>query len=273
MRVACCQLTVAFNDPQTNADRVCATVRELSKKGVELAVFPECFLTGYAAASAEEARSIAISETDHPVHTQIQAVVEETGIVAIVGFAGIDSEDKLRNTAGLYEPGMPMRRYRKAHLLCLGYDRFDEAGDELEVFDTKVGRIGILICYDLRPPEAARVLTLKGAEIICLPTNWPIGAEVSAQSGSISRAAENRVFMATADRVGQEKGTTFIGHSRIIAPSGQILAAADHRDEAIVIADCDLAQARQKHVVNIPGEYELDVIACRRPELYGVLGE
>ncbi len=268
MRVACCQLDVVFNDPIANATRVCSTLENLSDKEVQLAVFPECFLTGYCVSSAQQARSIAISETDHPAHRQIQDTVDATGIVAVVGFAGIGDDDKLYNCAGLYEPNNPMRHYRKAHLLCLGYDRFDNPGNELEPFDTSVGRIGILICYDMRAPEAARTLMLKGAEIICLPTNWPVGAETSAQHISIARAAENRVFMATADRVGTENGSSFIGHSRIIAPSGKVLDAADHTDEAIVMADCDLSQARQKHVINIPGEYELDVVAGRRPELY-----
>lgn len=268
MRVACCQLDVVFNDPSANATRVCSTLENLSDKEVQLAVFPECFLTGYCVSSAEEARIIAIPETDHSAHRQIQDSVDATGIVAIVGFAGIGADGKLYNCAGLYEPNRPMRIYRKTHLLCLGYDRFDHPGNELEPFDTAVGRIGILICYDLRAPEAARTLMLKGAEIVCVPTNWPVGAEPSAQHISIARANENCIFVATANRIGQENGASFIGHSRIIAPTGRVLDAADHTEEAIVLADCDLSKARDKHVVNIPGEYELNVVTSRRPELY-----
>ena len=121
-------------------------------------------------------------------------------------------------------------------------------------------------------PEPTRVLSLKGAELILLPTNWPEGAEISADYNAVVRAAENRVFFATCDRVGEENGFSFIGKSKIVAPNGKILAAAGAIEETIV-ADIDLSQARQKRAVIRPGEYEFEALASRRPELYGALAE
>jgi predicted amidohydrolase len=187
-------------------------------------------------------------------------------MLAVVGFAET-ADGYLYNTAALVEPHRPMRTYRKTHLPHLGYDRFVRHGTSLPIFDTRLGKIGILICYDLRPPEATRILALKGAELIVLPTNWPEGAEVSAEHIAIARAAENRVFVATCNRVGEENGFRFIGLSKIIDPDGRVLAAG-MQAETVLMANVDLSLARQKRRVVRPGEYETDVFACRNVRLY-----
>ncbi|MES1228348.1 MAG: carbon-nitrogen hydrolase family protein, partial [Armatimonadota bacterium] len=175
---------------------------------------------------------------------------------------------KLYNTAAIFEPGKPTRFYRKSHLPELGLDKFVCTGHgPLDVFDTRIGKIGVLICFDFRMPEACRVLALKGALILILPTNWPEGAEITADYTPVTRATENRMFVATCDRVGTENGFKFIGRSKIIEPSGKVLASAGDSEETL-IADIDLAFANQKRVVTVPGKYEIEVFKARRPELY-----
>jgi len=186
--------------------------------------------------------------------------------MAIVGFADVEGV-ALYNAAALFEPGKLPHLYRKTHLPFLGYDNFVRAGDSLPVFDTRIGRIGILICYDLRPPEPSRVLALKGAELIILPTNWPEGAEMAADHMAATRAAENKVFYAACNRCGTENGFTFIGKSGIYGLAGQTLAKAGPGEE-VIIAEMDLNLARNKRNVVIPGKYELAVFESRRPELY-----
>jgi len=161
--------------------------------------------------------------------------------------------------------------YRKSHLPWLGLDRFVTAGDELKVFDTPLGKIGILICFDIRMPEPARALSLQGADIICLPTNWPDSAQPSSDVICPARTLENHVYLAAANRVGEENGFHFIGRSKIIAPGGHILAALDNTDEGVAIAEVDFEKARAKRVVREEGEYELDLFGARRPELYSDL--
>lgn len=270
MRIACVQSDVAYGNPDANAERAIERLRALAADGVELAVFPEAYLTGYCVESAEEARAVAISADSAPIR-RLQSACDELDMLAVMGFAE-EGEDGVFNCAALFEPGMMTRFYRKTHLPDLGLDKFVRPGDLLPVFDTRLGKIGILICFDLRPPEATRVLALRGAELIVLPTNWPEGAEVSAGFISVARAAENRVFVATCNRVGNENGFEFIGQSKIIDISGKIHAAAGAVEE-IIICDIDLAQARQKRTVNIPGKYETEVFASRRPELYGPIIE
>ncbi|MDR3692407.1 MAG: carbon-nitrogen hydrolase family protein [Fimbriimonas sp.] len=265
MRIACVQSKVVFGDSLANADRAASKLHELKKQGVDFAVFPEAYLTGYCVGNGEAAASIAIAKDGEAI-CRLRAVCDELDMLLVAGFAEQDG-DELYNTAVLLEPGKAPRFYRKTHLPYLGLDRFVCAGSALDVFDTRLGRIGILICFDLRPPEAARVLALQGADLIVLPTNWPVGAEISADHIAITRAAENRVFIATCNRVGLENGFTFIGRSKLIGVTGNVLAAAGGEEETIV-ADFDLEQARSKRTVTIPGEYETEVFASRNPGLY-----
>lgn len=270
MRVACVQTNVFFGRPDWNAEAAESKLAELHAQGVGLAIFPEAYLTGYCVDSKDDARAVALPRT-HSALARVHQASERLGITAIVGFAEDDGGD-LFNSAALFEPGVEPRYYRKTHLPELGLDKHVGRGDELPVFETKHGKIGILICFDQRLPEPARILALRGAELIALPTNWPEGAENSAEVMCRARAAENRVFMATCNRVGHENGFTFIGRSKIIGVTGEVLASA-HREEQTIMADIDLAEARRKRTVNVPGKYEMSIFASRRPELYGDLLE
>ncbi len=271
MKVACVQANVQFGDPLTNAERVVRELERLSTEhNVELALFPEAFLTGYCVDDATAASTIAL-DRNSGIFDELAQACEEYNLLAIVGFAETDGAN-LYNTAVLLEPGEGPRFYRKTHLPELGLDNYVSAGSELPVFETRLGSIGILICFDLRAPEAMRSLTLKGAELVALPTNWPEGAEVSADYIAIARAAENRVVVATCNRVGTENGFTFIGRSKIIDAGGTVLASAGD-GEGTIIAEVELATARNKRTVIIPGKYETTVFDSRRPELYGPITE
>ncbi|MCH8979464.1 MAG: carbon-nitrogen hydrolase family protein [Armatimonadetes bacterium] len=274
-RVACVQTDVAFNDPAANSTVAITHLKALKDEGVDLVILPEAFLTGYCVASAEQAMEIALPlESDRLARirqapdavTRIQTACKDLAIHAVVGLIATDGVD-VYNAALLFEPDGTMRRYFKTHLPFLGVDRFVVPGWDLPVFETEVGNLGIGICYDLRVPEAARVMALEGADVIVLPTNWPVGAETSADHTALVRAAENCVYVAACNRVGTENGTTFIGRSGIYDVAGGVMQKAGDGEETI-IADLDLDEARDKHTVIIPGEYEFEVMASRRPALY-----
>lgn len=267
-RIACCQLDVVKADFEANKATYEQVVRNLKAQEVELAVFPECFLTGYAFDSHEEAHAAAISRDQA---AELQSAVDETGILAIVGFAE-KFDAGMANSAVLLEPGVEPRFFRKVHLPHIGLDRFVSGGDELPVFETRLGRIGILICFDQRHPEGARTLVLKGSDLICLPTNWPEGAEMSAHYIAPARAAENRVCYATCNRAGSEGGFNFIGASGLYEVSGRCVAKAEI-GSTILIGELDLMSSRNKRTVVKPGEYEWTMDESRRPELYGILVE
>lgn len=127
------------------------------------------------------------------------------------------------------------------------------------------------ICYDSSFPEAARILALKGADLIVLPTNWPPTSGLTADLIPNARALENQVYFMSVNRVGKERGFEFIGKSKICDPSGRELAFANHDGEEILYGEIRPERARQKHLVNIPGEHEVHRINDRRPELYEAL--
>jgi 5-aminopentanamidase len=126
----------------------------------------------------------------------------------------------------------------------------------------------VLICYDLRFPEAARVCALAGADLIALPTNWPIGVEFHPELFAPARAAENHCYLLAADRVGTEGGTSFMGRSLLVDYDGRRLAEASATEEEVLIGEIDPEAARVTHVRRRPGEHEWDTIADRRPGLY-----
>ncbi len=281
MKIACVQENVAFADHATNTDVVVRYLRDLKARGVDLVLFPEAFLTGYCVDSADVALGISIATaegTEDPYLARIQQVCEELDIMAVVGFiewAGCDDCDPtvgLFNSAALFEPGKEMRVYRKTHLPELGIDRFVKTGSDLPVFETRLGTVGILICFDQRHPEPARTLMLKGASIILLPTNWPEGAEQRADVYPIVRASENKVFYVTCNRVGTENGYRFIGRSKILDPHGNVLQSAGE-DVAVLEAELDLSEASEKRTLVNNGSYAITVTESRRPELYSQISD
>ena len=178
--------------------------------------------------------------------------------------------DDIYNAAVLVGPDGVIGSYRKTHLPFLGVDRFTVPGDVLPVFDTPLGRVGLEICYDLRFPEVTRTLALAGADIVAHPTAFPVAARIQTELITVARAAENRIFLLTANRVGKERNGEFCGWSQIVDPYGVRLAEAGAVEETLLSRDIDVEQARNKDYV-IPGEYELYLFGDRRPELYGAL--
>ncbi len=224
-------------------------------------------MTGYNFASPDDAWAVAESRTGPSIQT-IETQCRNLGVYCIAGTLTAEG-DRLFNSAVMIGPGGSIGSYDKAHLPLCGADKFTAQGDTgFQVFDTPLGRIGMLICYDLRFPEAARALALRGADIIALPTNWPTGAETAPEFMVRARAFENRVFVIACNRVGVERGARYIGRSCIAAPSGQHLADASTEAEEILYAEVDVAAARQKRLVIAPGEFEMDFFGDRRPELY-----
>jgi predicted amidohydrolase len=271
MRVGVAQIEPRLGEAQWNLDLCLGRLEEAASAGCSLLVLPECSSAGYVFEAAEEAL-VHAQEVPGPFTEALADACGRLGIVCVAGMLEREG-DVLRNTAVVVGPEGLLGCYRKTHLPYLGVDRFVTPGDELEIVETSVGRIGMEICYDLRFPELTRALALAGAEILVLPTNWPVEARGNADVLTRARAYENRVFLLVANRVGRERDAEFCGWSQICDVRGERLAEAGPREETLLVADIDVAEAREKDIVPAPGAYEMALFGHRRPELYTSLVE
>jgi len=270
IRVAACQIDPQLGEVDRNLEHIERVVAEAATAGASLVVLPEAAVTGYVFENLDEAltvaqRAVAVAEQ------RLADAAVRAGVALIVGTLEAEGREVF-NTALIFSPDGRRFRYRKMHLPYLGVDRFATPGpDAPEVYDLAGMRVGVLICYDLRFPEAARICALEGADLVALPTNWPVGVEFHPGIFAPARAAENHVYLLACDRVGEERGTTFIGRSVLLDCNGKELAVASDTEEAILFGDVDPELARQTHHRRIPGEHEWDTINDRRPGLYGRL--
>jgi 5-aminopentanamidase len=270
MQVAVAQIDPQLGEKEQNLATCFARMEEAAAAGAQLLVLPECAIPGYMFDSGEEAMPYA-EEIPGPATEALERESARLGLYIVCGLLERDG-DALRNAAILVGPDGLIGTYRKTHLPFLGVDRFVVPGDELRVYDTPLGRIGIEICYDLRFPEVTRTLALRGADIVAHPTNFPMAAKIQTELITVARAAENRIYLLTANRCGKERRGEFCGRSQIVDPFGVRLAETDEYTQTLLVGEVDVEKARDKDYV-IPGEYELYLFGHRRPELYGALVE
>lgn len=273
-RIAGVQMDCQLGNNSANWAEIQTKLREAAALNARLVLFPECALSGYGFGSKQEAWAHA-ETIPGPTTNLLTEECRALNVWAAVGMLEKEEQtQRLFNACALVGPDGQLFSYRKLHLPLLGVDRFATPGDRpLAVHDLGGLRVGMNICYDGSFPESSRVLALMGADLILLPTNWPTKALCTAQYLAAARALENRIFYMAVNRVGDESGFHFIGHSRIHDCTGDLLAVCEHDRPAILAADIDPERARQKRIVHIPGEYEIDRVNDRRPEMYGILTE
>lgn len=269
--VAVAQMDPHLGENTENQTALIALLREAAGHGAQWVVFPECAVSGYGFPDLASARRAA-EPIPGPATETLAAVCAETGTYAVVGLLE-RAEAGVYNAAALLGPEGLVGVYRKVHLPYLGVDRFATPGDRgFPVWETALGRIGIAICYDLRFPEALRVLALAGADLIALPTNWPETSELMPDYVTRTRALENRVYLLACNRVGEESGFRFFGRSQVVGTSGKVLVEADDHP-GLWYAEVEPERARQKRIVIRAGAFEMDTIADRRPEWYEIISE
>ena len=271
-KVAGVQMDIEISNVEANLNKLAERLDETTAAGAQLTVFPECTTTGYCFESLDEAKQFA-ERFDGPSVTRVIECCREKDTLVVFGLLELDGE-RLFNSLALVGPTGVLGTYRKIHLPHLGVDRFTTPGDRpFEVIETPEVRIGLNICYDSSFPEAARILAVRGADLIALPTNWPPTSGLTADVIPNARALENHVYFMSVNRIGSERGFEFIGKSKICDPRGANMAFADHANEAILYADIDPEFARGKHLVNIPGKHEVHRMRDRRPDVYDPLSE
>ena len=272
VRVACQQIAPLVGDLDGNRRLTREAVREAVAAGARLVVVPELSTSGYVFESAEEARACA-EPADGPALRGWAEEAARGDAVVVGGFCELGDDGRLYNSAAVVGSTGVIAVYRKIHLWDREQLVFEPGPEPAPVVETRIGRVGVCICYDLNFPEMARGLALAGADILTVPTNWPLfprpeGERPIEVALAMATAHLNHLFVAACDRYGPERGVEWTGGSVICDEWGWRLAGPiEGNGQGLLLADCELARARDKAW----GERN-DVLGDRRPELYG-LGE
>jgi predicted amidohydrolase len=265
--IAVVQMHPRLGETETNllamgkiVDRIC------TEQKTDLIVFPELATTGY---------ELGLRFTDaaervpgHAVNMIAQRAADYGTHIAFGMVTKEKVESVLYNAAVVVGPdGEMVGEYRKIHLQ--GEERLAfRPGYKLPVFETGFGMLGVLVGWDLAFPEAARSLALDGAEVIAVCANWGYppaqhwDTHVEEWRTYLrARALENAVFLAAANRIGEEYSYRFFGESMILGPRGELLTHLDEEIEGYAVVSVELDQVRQTRE-------DLQLIQCRQPAAY-----
>jgi predicted amidohydrolase len=266
---------VGLENKDGNLKRTLELSKEAADRGATLIVLPELASTGYAFATREEAYAHAEPVPSGPTTQAWIGFARDRGVYLVAGIAESDGV-QLFDTAVLIGPEGLIGKYRKTHLWNREKLIFTAGDLGFPVFDTRIGRIGLLICWDIWFPEAARLLAVQGADVICSVNNWvwtppPLFDEAGKCMASyltMTASHVNNVAFVAADRVGEERGGKFLGCSLITGTNGwPIGKVAPAEDETILYGDLDVVAARSALIWNDLNDLARD----RRTDLYDPL--
>lgn len=263
------------NDKKTNLKNALKHIEASAKAGAKILVLPEIFTMGYSYLTERKTEYFDEAEPiPGPTTRAIGEKAKEHELYIVTPIFEKRGPGRYYNSAALIGPdGQVIGKYSKTHIPLSGGGALEKyyfrPGSEFPVFETDVGNIGIIICYDRLFPETFRILALKGADLILVPaTIFPRPEPTVSEDWTFvarTRAVENGVFAVFVNRAGEEAGLHYFGHSLIVNPNGTILAQSDFK-EGILTANIDLDEVdtcRRRRV------YTRD----RRPEIYSKLTE
>jgi len=258
VKAAAVQFNITLGEIDRNLEKVANALQRVNAGGARLVVLPEMWSAGYAYRKLPE-----LAEQTPRVLDQVCQWSKNFQMV-IVGSLPESADDRIYNTAFVVDRGEVVGSYRKMHLFSVMRENdFLGAGDRCLVVPTSLGRLGVAICYDLRFPELFRKLGLEGAEILCLPAEWPVPRQLHWRTLLRARAIENQLFVVAANCCGRQGKLDFFGMSLLIAPRGEILAeGGDTATE--LLAELDFSEMDDYR-------NQIPVYRERRDDIYGSL--
>ncbi|MGN7312335.1 N-carbamoylputrescine amidase [Alkalicoccobacillus gibsonii] len=267
-------------DVQTNIARADKLVREAAANGANLILLQELFETPYFCQKEKPAYyAYATTVEENPAIQHFQKLANELSVVLPISFYEKKNTARYNSVAMIDADGTILGTYRKSHIPDgPGYEEkyyFTPGDTGFKVWNTRVGKVGVGICWDQWFPEAARAMALQGAEILLYPTaigSEPEDSSVDSkqhwQTCMLGHAATNLVPVIASNRIGvetdEDSSITFYGSSFIAGPTGAIIEEASRDQEEILYADFDLAQLEAQRV-------EWGLFRDRRPDLYRIL--
>jgi len=246
MKTGFYQFSPEFGEIKKNVKK---TLDAIEAADVNLIVLPELFNTGYQFISKKETKELSEEIPSGYTTRALEEVARKKKIYIVAGISE-ESKGKLYNSAILTGPDGFMGVYRKTHLFYEEKLWFSAGDTGFKVWQTPIGNIGVMICFDWFFPESARTLALRGADIIAHPSNLVLPFCPDAM---ITRCLENRVFAVTANRTGfEQRGDKekleFIGKSQITSQKGEILHRAESDREELAIIEINIDKAKDKNL-------------------------
>ena len=245
-KIACAQIDLSLGDKKANLEKASKFASISRSREVEVICYPEYLTTGYA---SEKINNLA-EPIPGPSTEKLQSIAEENNICIVASLAEV-FRDKLYNT-GIFidSKGKLLGKHRKVHLFYTEPNYFQH-GNEYITFDTKFGRVGLMICYDAIFPEVARTLALEGAEIIFMPANWPEPFISQWLLATSARALDNQVWVVAVNRVGTDGTFTYFGRSRVVDPYGNPATESHGNNEEIITIKLEPKKSEEfKNTVN-----------------------
>jgi predicted amidohydrolase len=268
-------------DIDVNTKNHLALIDEAFAAGAQLVVFPEISLQGYPPDFAnfypERIRAAFDNAESVPDGPHVQAIAEHAAELGVYVIYGLNekgtSPGVIYNTAVLTGPDGYVGKYRKVHVGITEQLTWRK-GNDWPVFDTALGRIGMLICYDKMWPESTRELMLRGADILVMPTAWFMAyGEQDPESNILVeqyrlydrvRAAENSRWFVSSNFAGELGGTQFIGMSQIVDPCGRVVETTGMFTPGLAIADVDISGG----IAEANAMQGARLVRDRRPDTY-----
>lgn len=255
IKAAAIQFNVKQGDVNANLDYVRKALKRVSATGGQLAVLPEMWSSGFSYKNLNE-----LAQSTATIVNELLALSQELKLV-IVGSLPEPNGNKVFNTIYVTDNGKLVGTYRKLHLFSLlGEDRAFDSGDNFLIAETSIGKIGVMVCYDLRFPELARRLALEGAQIICISAQWPKPRQEHWRTLLRARAIENQLFVVSCNACGIIGKLDIFGMSMIIDAKGDILNDAGEK-EGEITADIDISAMKE-------WRSQIPCFNDRRPDIY-----
>ena len=265
-KIALAQISCKPGDKKGNLEKIEQAAKRAKKQGASLLILPEMSLTGYVI--RDQIYELAEEIPGHSTNL-VEKIARETGVHIVFGMPELSAKTQatFHNTAVLVSPKGYVGKYRKMYLpthSMLEEKRYFRPGYQAAVFNTELGRIGLIICYDVYFPEVARLTRLEGAQLIVCISASPAVRRSFFEVLTAARAIENTVFLAFVNLAGIEDGLQFWGGSRLLGPNGRVLVQAKHDDEDFVTCEIDYSDMK-------PIEAYVPTLKDLRPELFDKL--
>jgi predicted amidohydrolase len=265
--IALGQISSRVGDKKYNIENMIRRVRQAKKKNADLIAFPELALTGYVV--RDRAYELAEAVPSGPSVRQMEEITRKEKIHIIFGMIEASARAKalMHNTAVLIGPEGYVGKYQKMYLpthSVFEEKRYFRSGYQMPVFETEIGRVGMIICYDVYFPEITRLLSLKGAKLIVCISASPSVRRRYFEILTTARAVENTVFLAFVNLSGIENGLQFWGGSRIIGPDGDLISRAKYDQEDIITAKINYSEM-------LRAQAWVPVLRDLRPEIFDSL--